>query len=530
MQITNSRQNLYSLVLAIAILALFSLAIFLPLRPIGYALPEWNMTYHAENQRVRLPVSRTIQPGISEMHLSATFPNASGDTLVLPRISGNAVEVFLNGKRIYRLGDFNAPTAKLWNGQLIVMLPGPLQAENQLDIHIASVAYGIGLSAVPYLAPYPQAAQRVTVMNWISNDLLMMTTGAAFVVGLMLLISCLLRRQWKTPEFFIGIGLLCCVGLNQEVYYKITSGDLVSFFWSTKLRIVCGYLAGLFLICGLEYYERQGFQISRWVARIVAVCGLALLATPNFYWFTRVNLVITGLIFVMMSFASFFVIKSPERSAWLRLISCLIALSIFQIFYGLWGNTAMPIFLPYSISLSTLIVGIHLMVEYNHLFNENRTLQHNNQLDPLTGAYNRRVLQEIDPEIYHFAVVIDLNDFKALNDSRGHIVGDQVLSDFTQVIRDNLRQDDLVIRWGGDEFLLVFANLPETSNSYQMVENILQRVSDQFDGSHPGLDLSFSYGIVMVQASLEHSLEEADRRMYAMKEIHHNRASADFIP
>jgi diguanylate cyclase (GGDEF)-like protein len=190
----------------------------------------------------------------------------------------------------------------------------------------------------------------------------------------------------------------------------------------------------------------------------------------------------------------------------------------------------MPIFLPYSISLSTLIVGIHLMVEYNHLFNENRTLQHTNQLDPLTGAYNRRVLQEIDPEIYHFAVVIDLNDFKALNDSRGHIVGDQVLSDFTQVIRDNLRQDDLVIRWGGDEFLLVLANLPETSNSYQMVENILQRVSDQFDGSHPGLDLSFSYGIVMMQASLEHSLEEADRRMYAMKEIHHNRASADFVP
>jgi diguanylate cyclase (GGDEF)-like protein len=525
MQTIISRQNFYSFVLAIAILGLLSMGLFLPLRPGGYPLDRWNMTYLAENEEVTLPETRMIQPGISVMTLTTTFPAVPGDTLVLPRVSGNAVEVFLNGELIYRLGDFQAPSTKLWNSQLLIMLPKPLQAQNRLEIRIASSAFGIGISAIPYLAPYARAARQVTLLDWTSNSLLLMTSGAAFIIGLMLLLSCYLRHQWNIPEFFIGLGLLCCVGFNQDAFYRATSGSLATFLRVTKGMMFCGYLAGLFLICGLEAYNQKHLKISRWAAGAVAVCGLALLVTPDLYWLTRVNQFGTSFIFVTMILACLLVFRASQNSWWLRLIAFLIALSILQMTYEIFFDTAMPVFLPYSISLSTLIIGVNSMLEYNRIINENRILRRTSNLDPLTGALNRRVLKEIDTNVYHFAVLIDINDFKELNDNHGHMLGDRILIEFTNVTRNNLRQDDLVIRWGGDEFLLVFANMPETSNSYQIVENIVQRISVQFGNVHPDLDLSFSYGIVMVQSPFERCLEEADRLMYNMKQVHRRKTT-----
>jgi GGDEF domain-containing protein len=70
----------------------------------------------------------------------------------------------------------------------------------------------------------------------------------------------------------------------------------------------------------------------------------------------------------------------------------------------------------------------------------------------------------------------------------------------------------------------------ETTNGYQIIENIVQRIAAQFENSHSDLDLSFSYGIVMVQSSLEQSLEEADRLMYGMKQVRREKTKANTSP
>jgi diguanylate cyclase (GGDEF)-like protein len=100
------------------------------------------------------------------------------------------------------------------------------------------------------------------------------------------------------------------------------------------------------------------------------------------------------------------------------------------------------------------------------------------------------------------------------------MMGDEVIIKFASICRSNLRQDDLLIRWGGDEFLLAFAKIPQNSSGYKTVENIIQRIKTQFAAAYPDLNLSFSYGIRPVQSSFEQSVVEADRLMYAMKEVY----------
>lgn len=147
-------------------------------------------------------------------------------------------------------------------------------------------------------------------------------------------------------------------------------------------------------------------------------------------------------------------------------------------------------------------------------------LNHHAATDPLTKALNRRggleVLETWIAQRQPFALVfVDLKRFKAINDTYGHSVGDEVLVWVVEVCRSNQRSDDLVIRYGGDEFVLAVIGKPGP---------LIQRLERRLDAG-----LNTSAGHVSVQASLGvanfpkdgHHLEQllhlADQHMYAHK-------------
>jgi two-component system, cell cycle response regulator len=161
--------------------------------------------------------------------------------------------------------------------------------------------------------------------------------------------------------------------------------------------------------------------------------------------------------------------------------------------------------------------------------------------DPLTGLFNRRYMESQVAALVEDAVlreqpfallVIDVDLFKAINDTHGHDVGDRVLTELGQRIRDNLRAIDLACRIGGEEFMVA---LPDTdATAACAVAERLRRAVDAkpFDGgARPGaLSLTISVGVAGVEDAsdgLEPMLKRADEALYRAKREGRNRVHSD---
>ncbi len=153
--------------------------------------------------------------------------------------------------------------------------------------------------------------------------------------------------------------------------------------------------------------------------------------------------------------------------------------------------------------------------------------------DPLTSAYTRRSGEEAINLLYRLSrmagkpmtiAFIDLDRFKSINDSFGHDAGDQCLRSLADIIKTALRRSDLLIRWGGEEFVVI---LPDTPLSN--VSTFLARLRDSGLGQRPdGMPLTASIGIANSHednvSHWETLIQRADQRMYAAKEQGRNRA------
>lgn len=144
-------------------------------------------------------------------------------------------------------------------------------------------------------------------------------------------------------------------------------------------------------------------------------------------------------------------------------------------------------------------------------------------LDNLTGLYNRKILEELKNNLINYSVFyIDLNDFKSINDTYGHDIGDKLLIEISKRIKSSIRKKDFAIRIGGDEFVVV---LLESNNN--LIKKFLQRIQEiqkcNFIYNNLNIKFSLSYGYASFTLdgnNMNELLKLADSRMYLNKKKH----------
>ena len=138
--------------------------------------------------------------------------------------------------------------------------------------------------------------------------------------------------------------------------------------------------------------------------------------------------------------------------------------------------------------------------------------------DALTGAFNRRYYEEqfCGKDSADGVAVLDVDNFKAINDTYGHQAGDAALRTIVQAIVGCIRNSDILIRYGGDEFLLVFPDIPEPVFNRRLQE-ISAAVSNAAVPDYPKMQLSVSVGGVYKMSPLSDAVYRADALMYKAK-------------
>lgn len=141
-------------------------------------------------------------------------------------------------------------------------------------------------------------------------------------------------------------------------------------------------------------------------------------------------------------------------------------------------------------------------------------------IDPVTGVYNRRYFEDEIRNMQNSAGVamIDLDDFKLYNDIYGHDMGDQVLCIVADVIKNCIRKTDKLIRYGGDEFLLILSDMVRGTLRGKLLQ-IQEAIENVTIPNCPRLKLTASIGgVISEDGKIDEAIAKADQLMYKAKD------------
>lgn len=139
-------------------------------------------------------------------------------------------------------------------------------------------------------------------------------------------------------------------------------------------------------------------------------------------------------------------------------------------------------------------------------------------LDALTGAYNRLYYEEQLQKLDSISAIamFDIDHFKSINDTYGHQCGDAALRSVAELIFSNIRNTDALIRYGGDEFLIIFSKMPTEmfQNKLEKIRNMVENIRME---KYPDAHITLSIGGILANTCDETVFKQLDDKMYEAK-------------
>ena len=196
------------------------------------------------------------------------------------------------------------------------------------------------------------------------------------------------------------------------------------------------------------------------------------------------------------------------------------------------------IYLPTQLTIPTVIMIMVAVTILNRLseidsirsYKDREALQYLTEHDPLTGAYNRTSLKR-EYFLDKFFFMIDIDHFKKLNDNFSHEMGDKCLKKFAEIVRNNIRKEDRLIRYGGEEFIILFNGESTKEEMHQKADDLRKAVEEETsrikDLADPNFVAPFTISVGVNYTNPNYTLEDnikiADKYLYEAKKKGRNR-------
>ena len=373
-------------------------------------------------------------------------------------------------------------------------------------------------------------------------------------IVLVALLSFSMRGSIKSPSLAYWTGAWTCLAL------ALTS--LVVAFHVPAVRVPFlslyffgEYAFGLMFVAGCRYFA-NGSVSRRWFACLLIPALAVAVGLPFVSADFNDLFMIQATIVAFMFGASFIALRPAfsrhQSSPGLRvMLAALFLLTIDFLHYvpvfgarkGLWGLTVPTVYLQYTSivdlileivlgfgTMMVLLEGVRREVEAaNHELTTARDkLELMASMDPLTEALNRHAFHSllsrnesnVESEVDGCVAVIDIDNLKPLNDQFGHSAGDKAIRSVARAVRSLIRADDMLFRWGGDEFLVLMFKLrtDEAARRMTSLNEILAAHAEQWMGMN--VKISVSHGVAGFDSlnQLAEAIETADRSMYANRQ------------
>lgn len=314
------------------------------------------------------------------------------------------------------------------------------------------------------------------------------------------------------------------------------------------------YAFGLMFVWGCRYLASSVTIQHRYYLLLIPAALLAV-ALPQFSADFNDLFMVQTTIMAGLFAASFLALRPAlqrETSPGLRIMAAaLVLLTIDFLHYlpvfgarkGLWGITVPAAYLQYTSifdlileillgfgTIMVLLEGVRSEVEATNrqLTSARDKLELMARMDPLTEALNRHAFHSLlshdadgsESEVDGCVAVIDIDNLKPINDTLGHSVGDKAIRAVARAVRSLIRADDMLFRWGGDEFLVLMFKLHEDEASRRMksLNDILEENGERWTSAP--VKITVSAGVCGFESlkGLGQAIESADQAMYTSRQ------------
>jgi diguanylate cyclase (GGDEF)-like protein len=413
------------------------------------------------------------------------------------------------------------------------------------------LAYALDVEAIWRPIQGGSATHPITAILFVAGGLAVASVRALRVprVAVVVLMIVALVGVVRLVEIASGVALLQLASpFPSTLAREAAEGSGLAIGWNSALMFVLVPLAFLLRYCGLTRTS-QIMAAAGMGPVLVALTGYVY-GVKDFYGAMSLTTVSIGILFsaspLFLSARSGIVraIISPwDGGRFGRLEIAVITAVLFVGGYtvhhaSISADRALPVFIVVSILAASATIALGAILIERNDWLRRRAERSNTQMvlrDALTGLYNRRFLKEQEKSLVAFArrkgyrlsvLMIDIDRFKAVNDTYGHPVGDQVIRRIAHTIRDRLRSADISIRYGGEEMLAIL--LDADLDAAERVAEELRAMVEAIDFSDVGFrSATISIGGAEVLASLTEAIGRADVALYLAKKSGRNRVVVD---